>query len=90
MSKLKTADGTELEVKEGVLLDQHGNPVDPEPSASSRSSQVLIFRNSWLLWCAILIAVPVLFTAGVAVAAFTLTIVLFVTLLRFLSRMFRF
>lgn len=64
-AKLKSDTGEPLEVKEGVLLDQEGNPIlDPALGSSSQGARVFMLRGGLLPSLLLGILIPVLFVVG--------------------------
>jgi len=92
---LRADDGTPLTIKEGVVLDDNGRPLTREPlqaqftSAGPRAFTFVSKGFSLPLVVGLVIFVPILITAGVAIAAIGGVILTLALVNRGLGRLFR-
>jgi len=89
-SHARADDGTPLEVKEGIVIDQEGTPIwTGDAQANSTSPNVKIVQFNWPLGLMIFVGIPILMMAGIAVFSIILAILLITFVLKTLLRTFR-
>ena len=72
-------DGSELELKDAVVVDKDGQPLTEEAASAAH---VHVYRGGWIFMALLVIVIPLLLFAGFAVIGIFLTATVIVWALR--------